>query len=122
MVRDEKGNWTFTTPPAQAGFHYYWLIVDGFECNDPSSETYFGWNRESSGVEVPDKVHFYEAKDVPQGDVRAHWYFSKTTGQWRRAYVYTPQITRRTSMRAIPYFTSSMARAKASVRGPRKGV
>jgi enterochelin esterase-like enzyme len=90
MVRDEKGVWIVTTPPAQPGFHYYWLMVDGFQCNDPSSETYFGWGRETSGVEVPDKVDFYDAKDVPHGDVRAHWYFSKTTGQWRRAHVYTP--------------------------------
>ncbi len=90
MVRGEKGFWTATTPPAQPGFHYYWLIVDGFPCNDPSSETYFGWGKETSGVEVPDKVDFYEPKSVPHGDVRAHWYLSKTTGQWRRAYVYTP--------------------------------
>ncbi|MGD0729612.1 MAG: alpha/beta hydrolase-fold protein, partial [Terracidiphilus sp.] len=90
MVRDDKGVWTVTIPPAQPGFHYYWLLVDGFPCNDPSSQTYFGWNKESSGIEVPDKVDFYLAKDVPHGDVRAHWYFSKTTGLWRRAYVYTP--------------------------------
>lgn len=38
MVRDEKGNWTVTTPTAQPGFHYYWLIVDGLECNDPSAK------------------------------------------------------------------------------------
>ncbi len=90
MVRDDKGVWTATTPPAQPGFHYYWLIVDGFPCNDPSSETYFGWNKETSGIEIPDKVDFYGAKDGPHGEVRAHWYFSKTTGLWRRAVVYTP--------------------------------
>ena len=90
MVRDEKGVWTVTTPPATPGFHYYWLIVDGFECNDPSSETYFGWGRETSAVEVPDNTDFYHAKDVPHGEVRMRWYFSKATGQWRRAYVYTP--------------------------------
>ena len=90
MVRDDKGVWTVTTPPAQPGFHYYWLLVDGFPANDPSSETYFGWNKETSGIEIPDKVDFYLTKDVPHGDVRAHWYFSKTTGLWRRVYVYTP--------------------------------
>src|SRR6201999_4264127 len=40
---------------------------------------------------VPEKgVDFYDAKDVPHGDVRVHWYRSKTTGLWRRAHVYTP--------------------------------
>jgi enterochelin esterase-like enzyme len=90
MVRDEKGVWTVTIPPAVPGFHYYFLLVDGFQCNDPGSQTYFGYNTEASGVEVPDKVDFYDAKDVPHGEVRARWYFSKTTGLWRRAHVYTP--------------------------------
>lgn len=90
LVKDAEGVWTVTTPPAVPGFHYYWLIVDGFQCNDPGSETYFGWNRPTSGIEAPDKVDFYDAKQVPHGDVRSHWYFSKTTGKWRRANVYTP--------------------------------
>lgn len=91
MKRDERGVWTVTTPPAVPGFHYYWLQVDGFACNDPGTQTYFGWNKECSGIDVPDKaLSFYDVKDVPHGDVRAHWYYSKTTGTWRRAMVYTP--------------------------------
>jgi enterochelin esterase-like enzyme len=90
MVHDDHGVWTVTTPPAVPGFHYYFLLVDGFQCNDPGSQTYFGWNTETSGVEVPDKVDFYEPKDVTHGEVRSRWYLSKTTGQWRRAHVYTP--------------------------------
>jgi enterochelin esterase family protein len=35
-------------------------------------------------------VDFYEAKEVPHGEVRACWYHSKTTGKPRRAFVYTP--------------------------------
>ena len=91
MVRDDKGVWTVTIPPAVPGFHYYWLLVDGFAVNDPSSETYFGWGKQTSAVEVPEKgVDFYDAKDVPHGEVRLRLYRSKTTGLWRRAYVYTP--------------------------------
>ncbi len=91
MTRDEKGVWTVTIPPAVPGFHYYWFSVDGFAANDPATFTYFGWNKECSGIEVPDKtLDFYDVKDVPHGDVRAHWYYSKTTAAWRRAYVYTP--------------------------------
>ena len=91
MVRDEKGVWTVTIPPAVPGFHYYWFSVDGFATNDPATFTFFGYNKESSGIEVPDKtLDFHEVKDVPHGDVRAHWYYSKTTAAWRRVYVYTP--------------------------------
>jgi enterochelin esterase-like enzyme len=91
MTRDEKGVWTATTPPAVPGFHYYWLLVDGFAANDPSSETFYGYGKESSGIEVPEKgVDFYDVKDVPHGEIHIAWYHSKVTGLWRRAYVYTP--------------------------------
>jgi enterochelin esterase-like enzyme len=91
MMRDDEDVWTVTTPPAVPGFHYYWLLVDGVAVNDPCSETYFGYGRQTSGVEVPEEgVDFYDPKDVPHGEVRARWYHSAITGTWRRAHVYTP--------------------------------
>jgi enterochelin esterase-like enzyme len=91
MVRGEDGFWTVTTPPAVPGFHYYWMLIDGAAVNDPASETFFGYGKPTSGVEVPEKgVDFYDARDVPHGEVRARWYHSRITGRWRRAYVYTP--------------------------------
>jgi enterochelin esterase-like enzyme len=91
LKRGADGVWTATTPPAVPGFHYYWLVVDGVAVNDPGSETYFGYGRQTSGVEVPEKgVDFYDAKYVPHGEVRALWYHSKVTGKARRAFVYTP--------------------------------
>jgi enterochelin esterase-like enzyme len=91
MVRSEDGMWTATTPPAVPGFHYYWFLIDGVAANDPASRTYFGWGRECSGLEVPEKgADFYATTDVSHGDVRIHWYSSKTAGAWRRIYVYTP--------------------------------
>ena len=87
----EGGFWTITTPPAIPGFHYYWFVVDGVTMNDPGSETYFGYGKPTSGIEIPEKgVDFYDAKEVPHGEVRAFWYHSRTTGLPRRAYVYTP--------------------------------
>src|ERR1039458_3749243 len=91
LTRGEDGVWAVTTPSTVPGFHYYWFLVDGVAVNDPGSETYFGWAKESSGVEVPEKgADFYAVKEVAHGDVRVHWYFAKTTAAWRRAYVYTP--------------------------------
>jgi enterochelin esterase-like enzyme len=91
MVKAEDGNWDVTIPPAAPGFHYYWIVVDGLAVNDPGSETYFGWGKQTSGIEIPDKEGgFYEAKDVPHGQVRICWYHSKITSVPRRAYVYTP--------------------------------
>ena len=91
LTRGEDGHWSVTTAAAVPGFHYYWFVVDGAVVNDPGSETYFGWGRQCSGVEVPEKgVDFYDVKDVPHGEVRAVWYHSKVTGKPRRAMVYTP--------------------------------
>ena len=33
---------------------------------------------------------YYHAKDVPHGHVGEQSYYSKVTGRWRRAFVYTP--------------------------------
>jgi enterochelin esterase family protein len=91
MTRSPEGVWTATIGPVQPGFHYYWFLADGVAVNDPNSETYFGWARPTSGIDVPDvALDFYEPKDVPHGDVRMHWYRSKVTGLMRRAFVYAP--------------------------------
>ena len=91
LTRGADGVWSITTPSVVPGFHYYWFLVDGVAVNDPASETFFGWGRQTSGIEVPEPgVDFYSARDVPHGDVRIRWYFANTTNAWRRVYVYTP--------------------------------
>ena len=91
MTKGGDGTWTVTTDPVRPGFHYYELIIDSLHCNDPASETYFGWGQQTSGLEVPDEaVDFYDSKNVPHGEVRFLWYHSAVTGMIRRACVYTP--------------------------------
>jgi enterochelin esterase family protein len=91
MEKAGDGVWAVTIPPPAPGFHYYWFLVDGLQVNDPSSDTYFGYGRPTSGIDLPMAGEdFYFPKDVPHGQVRMHWYLSKTTGEWRRAMVYTP--------------------------------
>ena len=92
MARAEDGTWSITTPPVVPGFHYYWFTVDGLRVNDLGSQTFFGWARDTSGIEIPEAgVDFYDpAPDISRGEIRERWYFSKLTGQWRRAHVYTP--------------------------------
>jgi enterochelin esterase family protein len=93
LVRDAEGVWTGTIPPGVPGFHYYWFVVDGLVVNDPGSETFFGYNRQTSGVELPEDpkvAAYYQPQDVPHGDVRIRWYWANTTKTWRRALVYTP--------------------------------
>jgi enterochelin esterase-like enzyme len=91
LVKAEDGTWTITIPAPEVGFHYYWFVVDGLNVNDPSTETYFGYNRPCSGIEIPTPGEdFYLPKDVPHGQVRMQYYHSKTTNETRRAMVYTP--------------------------------
>lgn len=93
MQKDSKGFWTATTDPLVAGFHYYFLIVDGVQVCDPSSKTFFGCCREASGIEVPegDEGNYYRPQQgVPQGQVRSVSYYAESQKAFRRAMVYTP--------------------------------
>jgi enterochelin esterase-like enzyme len=90
MTRDENGIWSVTPPPAVPGLHGYFLVVDGVRVND-TAEKSFGGKMKVCGVEIPEPgVDFYDIKDVPHGQVRMQWYFSKVGNAWRRAYVYVP--------------------------------
>jgi enterochelin esterase-like enzyme len=90
-TKGDDGAWTATTDPQAPGFHYYFLVIDGVPVNDPASETFFGYGKQASGVEIPEKGVDYDLpKDVPHGEIRVRPYFSKTTQAWRRAFVYTP--------------------------------
>jgi enterochelin esterase-like enzyme len=90
-TKDDAGFWTATSDPVVPGFHYYRVFIDGAEVNDPASHTFYGTGKDASGIEIPEKgVDYYLPKDVPRGEVRERWYLSKTTGAWRRVYVYTP--------------------------------
>jgi enterochelin esterase-like enzyme len=89
--KGEDGFWTATTEPQVPGFHYYRVFIDGVQVNDPASETFYGTGKETSGIEIPEKgVDFYLPRDVPHGEVRERWYFSRTTQAWRRVFVYSP--------------------------------
>lgn len=71
MVKGENGVWTVTTNPLPPGFHYYYLIVDGYRFADPASESFFGVGRMMSGIEIPSTDQdFYTPKNVPHRQIR----------------------------------------------------
>lgn len=85
------GKWTLTTNPCRPGLHYFGISVDGAKVDYPNSSHYFGWGKWTSMIEVPDdQLDFYFPKDVPHGEVRQHFYYSKTTQTTRKCLVYTP--------------------------------
>lgn len=91
LTKGEDGFWTGVTRSQDPGFHYYTLKINGFDVADPSSETFYGASRVMSGIEIPEKgVDFYDIKNVPHGEIRSFWYWSKSFGETRHAYIYTP--------------------------------
>jgi hypothetical protein len=102
MKKDADGNWSVTLAPTVMGFHYYWFDVDGAKLNDPGSETFFGYGKDTSGIEIPDPqqissdlvtapvIPFYAPHAGAHGQLHENWYSSKITGNWRRCFVYTP--------------------------------
>ena len=112
MQRDGKGGFMAVTDPLPVGFHYYFMNIDGVNFIDPASETFFGCNRESGGIEIPEGPegdYYRPQQGVPHGQVRSIYYWSEhstknghqpmvngqssmVNGEWRHAMVYTPAV------------------------------
>ena len=91
MIKNGEGTWEVTTDSLSEGFHYYSLIIDGVAVADPASEAFYGMGRMASGIEVPFRGdRYYEARNVPHGDIRIRRYYSNVTNIWRVFYMYTP--------------------------------
>ncbi len=93
MQPDGKGGWMAVTDPLVVGFHYYFLNIGGVNFIDPSTETFFGCNREAGGIEIPEgsEGDYYRPQaGVAQGQVRSIYYWSESKKEWRHAMVYTP--------------------------------
>ena len=91
LVKDENGVWTGDTAPQDEGFHYYQIWVDGAATPDPNSLYYYGASGWGSGIDIPaNDEDFYAVKNVPHGDVREVYYYSKTNDAMRHCFIYTP--------------------------------
>ena len=91
LTKGTDGVWSITTSPLPLGFHYYNVYIDGTAFNDPGTQSFFGSSKWMSGIDIPDPDgDFYQAKNVPHGEVRIHPYFSKIQNATRRSFIYTP--------------------------------
>ena len=104
MNKDEHGWWTVKTDPLVVGFHYYFLLVDGFSVIDPMSCTFFGCSRMASGIEVPEgrEGDYYRTQNVPHGQVRTCTYYSESQQRFRRCVVYTPAEYEKNTKKRYP--------------------
>jgi enterochelin esterase-like enzyme len=91
FTKGDDGAWYGFTRPLDEGFHYYMLNIDGADVPDPNSHYFYGSGRWGSAVEIPAKdKDFYALKNVPHGQLREIFYYSKSSNTNRHCFVYTP--------------------------------
>jgi len=91
--KGEDGIWTLTVGPIRPDMYAYHFNVDGMQITDPSN-TYAAFTAMppySQLIVHGDGPAYYDAKNVPHGNVTRHVYHSEVTGGEREMYVYIPQ-------------------------------
>lgn len=92
FTKGEDGIWTLTIGPLAPDMYAYHLKVDDVQMADPNN-TYAAFTAMppySQLVVHGDGPAFYDAKNVPHGNVTRHVYHSDVTQGEREMYVYTP--------------------------------
>jgi enterochelin esterase family protein len=92
FVKGEDGIWTLTIGPLPPDMYAYNLKVDDVQITDPNN-TYASFTAMppySQLVVHGDKPAYYDAQNVPHGNVTRHVYHSEVTLGERELYVYTP--------------------------------
>jgi enterochelin esterase-like enzyme len=103
FTKGEDGAWYGFTRPLDEGFHYYTINIDGADVPDPNSHYFYGAGRWGSAVEIPAKDQdFYALKNVPHGQLREVYYFSKSSNTNRHCFVYTPPDYDKDSKKRFP--------------------
>ncbi len=94
LVKNSDGLWSITIGPVPPEIYEYNFTIDGIKTIDPGNyDVKFGSTASTiaSLLEVPaDKPTFYDAQQVPHGEIRTNWYDSKSLNSIRRVTIYTP--------------------------------
>ena len=92
FTKGDDGIWTLTIGPLTPDIYMYHFNVDGIQICDPSN-TYAAFTAMppySQLVIHGDGPAYYDAKNIPHGNVTRHIYHSDVTKGERELYVYTP--------------------------------
>jgi enterochelin esterase-like enzyme len=94
LQKDTTGLWMLMVGPLEPEIYHYNFVIDGVKTIDPGNphvKTGSTPGTIASILEIPAKSPaFYDRQPVPHGDIRTHWYESKSTSALRRLTVYTP--------------------------------
>jgi enterochelin esterase-like enzyme len=92
FTKGNDGIWTLTIGPLKPDMYAYHFNVDGVQIPDPSN-TYAAFTAMPPYSELivhGDGPAYYDAKNLPHGNVTRHVYHSDVTNGERELYVYTP--------------------------------
>jgi enterochelin esterase-like enzyme len=94
LSKDEKGVWSITVGPIAPEMYHYNFIVDDVRIIDPSNPRLKTGSTPSTLMSIldirGDHPRFYDPQLVAHGEIRTHWYQSKSLNALRRVNVYTP--------------------------------
>ncbi|MBN2172847.1 MAG: hypothetical protein JW731_01860, partial [Bacteroidales bacterium] len=92
LEKGEDGVWSITVGPFEPDMYAYHFNVDGMQICDPSNTiaAFTAMPPYSELVVHGDGPAYYDAKNVPHGNVTRHIYHSDVTKGEREMYVYTP--------------------------------
>jgi enterochelin esterase-like enzyme len=94
LEKNSDGLWSVTVGPLEPEIYNYNFTIDGVLTIDPNNPQVKS-GATPSGITSILEVRgssplFYDAQPVPHGEVRSHWYESKSLGAVRRLTVYVP--------------------------------
>lgn len=92
FIKGDDGIWTLTIGPLKPDMYAYHFNIDGVQIADPSN-TYAAFTAMPPYSQLV--VHgngpaYYDAQNIPHGNVTRHVYHSEVTMGERELYVYTP--------------------------------
>jgi enterochelin esterase-like enzyme len=94
LQKDDKGVWSITVGPIEPEIYNYNFTIDGVKTIDPGNPHVKTGSTPSTIQSIltvrGDAPAFYDGRAVPHGDIRTHWYQSKSLDSLRRLTVYTP--------------------------------
>lgn len=90
--KGEEGIWTLTIGPLPVDIYAYHFRIDGVQIADPSNTcaAFTAMPPYSQLIVHGDGPAWYDAQNVPHGNVTRHVYHSNVTKGERELYVYTP--------------------------------
>lgn len=94
FIKGDDGIWTLTVGPLEPDMYAYHFNVDGIQITDPSNTVaaFTAMPPYSQLVVHGDGPAYYDARNVPHGNVTRHIYHSVITNGERELYVYTPPV------------------------------